>query len=574
MAATSVPIPPEDFLKAIWGESPGIAELGALDHRVKVDPYRSFSWTYPGSFDGILTSARRHNKESSVYMGVCLRREQWPRKNKAGKKEKRGTEENTLSAGTIWCEVDFTGDGHKGGRTTTPEELRSRLSTFPLQPSIIVRSGGGVHIYWLLKELAIGDDLARVKAANQGVAHALGADDCSDLARILRIPGLVNHKYNPPRPVDVSRWKPELRYSLSDFDAFPPPPDKKKTAPAAVAPAPELHNVQPTHPPESTPVTLADGDLVKIRELLGKIWMDGHRHKLAMAIGGFLARACVDLDQAKSIVEYVSDAVQGNTQNHVHAVETSYERFAAGEPVVGGPTIEREIEEMPELIRPNLKKIWTILKKLIPRPPKPPNKDTKADFELVKLIKYDSRPAKYTATLKMLADGKEAVVTAETPNFLTFYRFREAVFEQADLLVANIKQGTWERLVSSAKLELVEAPPEASANGAIDSGVDEFLTDKHENPDLGELNTFPGYDEQAIYFKLVAFKGFLRDQGIRTEDRSICHRLKVMGWKSGTRRVGEDVVRVWSKAALTNGHKPPAAPDLFQAPDKVDGVTP
>lgn len=72
-------------------------------------------------------------------------------------------------------------------------------------PSVIIDSGGGYHCYWLLKEpFLITSDLTQQIASDlqrSWVAYVKGDLAVHDLARIMRVPGTSNYKYDPPRPV-------------------------------------------------------------------------------------------------------------------------------------------------------------------------------------------------------------------------------------------------------------------------------------------------------------------------------------------------------------------------------------
>jgi len=87
------------------------------------------------------------------------------------------------------------------------------LERFTPAPAIVVGSGGGRHAYWAL---AAASDPAEAEQLNRRLAHALGADRAScDAARILRPPGTLNHKYDPPRRVVLERFTGEL-FSAAD----------------------------------------------------------------------------------------------------------------------------------------------------------------------------------------------------------------------------------------------------------------------------------------------------------------------------------------------------------------------
>lgn len=99
-------------------------------------------------------------------------------------------------------------------------------SAFPV-PSVVVDSGGGMHGYWLLREpyLLDSDDRREAAALIQRVwVQAIGADaSVHDLVRILRIPGTLNFKYDPPRPVQLLECVPDRLYTLPALTAHLPP---------------------------------------------------------------------------------------------------------------------------------------------------------------------------------------------------------------------------------------------------------------------------------------------------------------------------------------------------------------
>lgn len=102
-----------------------------------------------------------------------------------------------LHVPALFCDLDLGKMGAEGA-----EEARDRLVRFPLPPSYVISSGTGWHVYWLLKEPATG--FPTLEARNKGIAVELGGDlACADVSRILRVPGSLNHKYNPPRPCSV-----------------------------------------------------------------------------------------------------------------------------------------------------------------------------------------------------------------------------------------------------------------------------------------------------------------------------------------------------------------------------------
>lgn len=122
----------------------------------------------------------------------------------------------------LYAEYDVKDYGSKAAITT---HLDTAL--FP-PPSVIVDSGGGLHGYWLLSEpyvIETDDQRGCAELIQRGwVQQVVGGDkSVHDLVRILRVPGTLNFKYDPPRPVAFIQCDLDLHYQLSDLTAFIPP---------------------------------------------------------------------------------------------------------------------------------------------------------------------------------------------------------------------------------------------------------------------------------------------------------------------------------------------------------------
>ena len=108
----------------------------------------------------------------------------------------------------VWIDLDVGPD--KGYPTVEAalEALKNACVRHPLPtPSAIVFSGGGLHVYWINDTpMTVGEwsqYSEGLRAA--GVAQGLKADwQCTiDSVRVLRIPGTLNHKFDPPRLVKI-----------------------------------------------------------------------------------------------------------------------------------------------------------------------------------------------------------------------------------------------------------------------------------------------------------------------------------------------------------------------------------
>jgi hypothetical protein len=130
-----------------------------------------------------------------------------------------GTRAGVRRLGTLWADLDVKGEHTVGSR------LR-QLQDLPYPPSILVKTGGGCHCYWLLKRPVDGpEQLEQAEAVMRRLGHGLGGDPVWDRARVLRVPGTFNHKYAEPRPVELERCEPRLRCDLVQLEemakAFP-----------------------------------------------------------------------------------------------------------------------------------------------------------------------------------------------------------------------------------------------------------------------------------------------------------------------------------------------------------------
>ena len=116
---------------------------------------------------------------------------------------KGGAGENVVSIPCVWAEIDF--------KNIKEDKVKGVLDCFPLKPSIVVNSGGGFHLYFLLDkpvDLTIGSEFrgTDVRKVNDWIRLELNKlgecalDDIGDIPRIIRLPNTKNHKY-PDKPL-------------------------------------------------------------------------------------------------------------------------------------------------------------------------------------------------------------------------------------------------------------------------------------------------------------------------------------------------------------------------------------
>jgi len=173
--------------------------------------------------DGYCRQASDQGRE--VYFGLGLVR---------GTPKGRGEATDMAAIGALWADIDLAGPAHPGkALPANIDEVEGLLAELPLAPSVVVDSGHGVHPYWLLKEPWVFENEAdRRRAATfshswHGLVCRMAErrgwklENLGGLARVLRVPGTVNHKLpDQPAPVRILRYDATLRYNLDDFEPF------------------------------------------------------------------------------------------------------------------------------------------------------------------------------------------------------------------------------------------------------------------------------------------------------------------------------------------------------------------
>lgn len=216
-----------EFFAALYGKNaPGFLNIfsipGEESHFVKA------------SFYGLaVKKAQELARDRNVYFGVGLLRE-------ALKDGKRGGANDVVAIPALWMDVDVRGDNHRtGALPNTVNEAIDLAYSFALPPSLIVSTGGGIHGYWLFKELWVFDsDEERRRAQslsrrfqsfliNEAKRQKWVIDNTSDLARILRPVGTINHK-NGAVAVTAIEHNADRRFSPMDFEQFIPEEPKAK----------------------------------------------------------------------------------------------------------------------------------------------------------------------------------------------------------------------------------------------------------------------------------------------------------------------------------------------------------
>ncbi|MDR1628540.1 MAG: DUF927 domain-containing protein [Oscillospiraceae bacterium] len=206
----------EDFLKIIYnGCDTGFITITML-------PKAKTSWFKFQDFEKAATFSENQGKFTNVFFGVGLRKN-------ILKNGLRGGENDISHITTLYADIDIKSDAH--AQKCLPENIDEAvnfLNSLILKPSITVNSGNGIHGYWLFNEpyKIIGSESKNLiislfkafgKYINQGAKkHGWKIDNISDLARILRLPGTLNHKLKTKTMCEVISHD-ERRYTISEI---------------------------------------------------------------------------------------------------------------------------------------------------------------------------------------------------------------------------------------------------------------------------------------------------------------------------------------------------------------------
>ena len=207
----------EEFLSRLYkGCDSGLITLTLL-------PERKTLWFHTSEFQKIAKSIEKHGQNTNTFFGVGLRKAILPN-------HLRGSEDDICTITTLYADIDIKGSAH--AQTALPssiDEAIGFLNQLPLQASIIVDSGNGIHAYWLLDrpyKIQNTEQKEFVSSVLKGWGNYINfkakergwkLDNVSDLARILRAPGSVNHKLQNGSFCKVIASNDE-RYHLSNFE--------------------------------------------------------------------------------------------------------------------------------------------------------------------------------------------------------------------------------------------------------------------------------------------------------------------------------------------------------------------
>lgn len=540
----------KDFLDALWPTSGhGMLRVFPRDASEQPSEDRFFEWS--GKADDLVSALE--DPDGIAFIGQGVRSEPSPGRDKVS------------AINAAWLSVNLN--------CVPSHRAIERLKSFKLRPSVGLSVDGMLHVFWFFKHPLVGKDVDGIWGLNQRLKRTLflGSPEAYWDPVLIR-EGIQSSHYDfdgliraPGQPgASFVAWHPELRYGAEDFKGALSGPNPGIGLPIQI----------PEDPPG--PTKRVDEDrLAKICKSFSSVWVD--QLPTATHVAGMFARARIIIEQAKDFVETAVKKVNGEVETRVRQVESTYRRhFEEGvEEITGYKALLKLIEKSyPPDSQKKAEKAATDLYGLLPQRETPEEAANAGQFCISKIIKFDSRPARWSITLSF-QDGTEATACVETMVLGMYTQFQMAFWEETHTLPPEISQNVWKRKLREAKsmIEVKETPQEAKPQGAIERAIEEFLADAKESPDVGLLRAFPGYDADSRYFRYRAFKDFLKETGSRVEDRVIFEHLKHIGFENTVKRFGTKTQRVWLQEFKGSGNgqpegSPEGAPTPTPAPSK------
>jgi hypothetical protein len=195
-----------------------------------------------------LTSISSQPGKREIYVCLSSQQKAQEKTSKRGNKylaSIRG-QQSVVALKSIFLDIDVKGiDKNSYANLVEAVEALAKFikdSCMP-KPNVIVRSGGGLHVYWTMTRALKRDEWRPLANALAEATKKLGLKcntQCTiDSARVLRVPDTLNYKTDPPHPVTLVGKIPDFDYDPERLGQALEP--YKVALPAAQAPEPILN---------------------------------------------------------------------------------------------------------------------------------------------------------------------------------------------------------------------------------------------------------------------------------------------------------------------------------------------
>lgn len=200
-----------DFLRRVIPPNAGYFFLWAMDDRGGPKDKKNHSTGYRAARVDTAQHFLKHEQVSAThgvfYTPFTFVQSEWKADSSGKRRHPRSFPELMLECRAFWLDIDIGGAGeYPDDHTALKAVLQACTEDTMPAPSAIVRSGGGLHLYWLMATPLGYEDWChaarRFKQYWMDAGVLFDRKCTADPARILRVPGTPNHKI-PDSPRDT-----------------------------------------------------------------------------------------------------------------------------------------------------------------------------------------------------------------------------------------------------------------------------------------------------------------------------------------------------------------------------------
>lgn len=188
----------DKLLSALWKNEYQIHQMGEMDRKSRVFK----NTVVKGKQEAIQFAKTKSAAGVDVYLAGAGYGNEYSR-----------TAANATGAFGWWMDMDCGEQKAQAGKGyLTVEEALGAVESFHIaaglpKPTCIVLSGGGIQVYWTvtveIERVQWQAVAAKLKAVTQAQGLLADPSRTADIASVMRMPGTLNYKYTPPRPVVV-----------------------------------------------------------------------------------------------------------------------------------------------------------------------------------------------------------------------------------------------------------------------------------------------------------------------------------------------------------------------------------
>lgn len=441
-----------------------------------VSPSETISvWSLPskvGKFYTEVGSAAKRVKEvcprEDTYFGCGLYR--------PGVKVGRGTAADVTCITALWADVDYGATHAKDGVPPNIIEAIDVIKRIGLKPSIVIDSGYGLHVYWLLTEaLSVKDEAATISrrwgATVLECARCLGfvVDSVHDISRVMRVPGTFNYKHSARMPVQFLGHysNTSLRYEITDIEEVLVDEAVSKTnLTATVHVAAVILN--PKRSPSTTLIDAMCANDPKAKKTWERKRTDltdqtPSSYDMALAHVG----AQMDLDD-QEIADMIIGWRTKHDANPAKAMRQSYIQNTIAKARLGRQK-DKAIEKLASALvtpgenqEPTAKEKASMLETL----------SQTFGVKIARWIQHGTENAEYSL---VLASGTDLLI-GTAADVLKQSSFRVRLLESVGVILPQMKPRAWESVVTAlTQLREVLSNPEGSRKGQVSDWLGSYL---------------------------------------------------------------------------------------------------